>query len=95
MVRTEAGNEYSSGALLLATGARYRRLNVPGEEDFIGDGIHFCATCDSRFYKRQDLLVVGGGNMTHTPSYGTLIALEILDVVKRISNSPIEAAAGF
>ena len=49
MVRTEAGNEYSSGALLLATGARYRRLNVPGEEDFIGAGIHFCATCDSRF----------------------------------------------
>ena len=38
---------------------------------------------------------ISGGNMTHTPSYGTLIALEILDVVKRISNSPIEAAAGF
>ena len=38
---------------------------------------------------------ISGGNMTHTPSYGTLIALEILDVVKRISNSPIEAPAGF
>ena len=38
---------------------------------------------------------VSGGKMTHAPSYGTLIALEILDVVKRISNSPIEAAAGF
>ena len=56
MVRTEAGNEYSSGALLLATGAQYRRLNVPGEQDFIGAGIHFCAICDSRSYKRQDLL---------------------------------------
>jgi len=48
--------------LLLATGARYRRLNVPGEEDFIGAGIHFCATCDGPFYKGQDMVVVGGGN---------------------------------
>jgi thioredoxin reductase (NADPH) len=35
---------------------------VPGEEDFIGAGVHFCATCDGPFYKGQDLVVVGGGN---------------------------------
>ncbi len=62
VVRTETGDEYRSRALLLATGARYRRLNVPGEEDFIGAGIHFCATCDGPFYKGQDMVVVGGGN---------------------------------
>ena len=62
VVRTETGDEYCSRALLLATGARYRRLNVPGEEDFIGAGIHFCATCDGPFYKGQDMVVVGGGN---------------------------------
>ena len=62
VVRTETGDEYSSRALLLATGSRYRRLNVPGEEDFIGAGIHFCATCDGPFYKGQDMVVVGGGN---------------------------------
>ena len=62
MVRIETGDEYCSRALLLATGARYRRLNVPGEEDFIGAGIHFCATCDGPFYKGEEMLVVGGGN---------------------------------
>ena len=62
MVRTEAGDEYCSRTLLLAPGTRYRRLNVPGEDDFIGAGIHFCATCDGPFYKGQDMVVVGGGN---------------------------------
>ena len=46
LIATEAGDEYCSKALLIAPGSRYRRLNVPGEEDFIGAGIHFCATCD-------------------------------------------------
>ncbi len=50
-------------SLLVATGARYRRLGVPGENEFIGAGIHFCATCDGPFYKGADeILVVGGGN---------------------------------
>lgn len=62
LVRTEAGGEHCSSALLLAPGSRYRRLNVPGEEDLIGAGIHFCATCDGPFYKGQELFVVGGGN---------------------------------
>ena len=62
MIATEAGDEYCSRAVLLSTGSRYRRLNVPGEEDFIGAGIHFCATCDGPFYKGQDMVVVGGGN---------------------------------
>ena len=62
MIRTEAGDEYCSRALLLAPGSRYRRLNVPGEDDLIGAGIHFCATCDGPFYKGQDMVVVGGGN---------------------------------
>ena len=57
-----AGDEYCSPAVVLATGATYRRLNVPGEEDFIGAGVHFCATCDGPFYKDQEIVVVGGGN---------------------------------
>ena len=62
LVRTETGDEYCAPALLLATGSRYRRLGVPGENDFIGAGIHFCATCDGPFYKDQEVVVVGGGN---------------------------------
>jgi thioredoxin reductase (NADPH) len=61
-VRTADGNEYNSYAVLLALGSTYRRLEVPGEEDFIGAGVHFCATCDGAFYRDKDVLVVGGGN---------------------------------
>ena len=62
LIRTESGDEYCSKAILLAPGSRYRRLGVEGEEDFIGAGIHFCATCDGPFYKGQEMIVVGGGN---------------------------------
>ncbi len=61
-VTTADGSEYSGCALLLATGSRYRRLGVPGEEDYIGAGIHFCATCDGPFYRGMSVAVVGGGN---------------------------------
>ena len=53
---------YGSKAVLLTTGARYRRLGVPGEDELIGTNIHFCATCDGAFYKGKRLLVIGGGN---------------------------------
>ncbi|MBI4674500.1 MAG: FAD-dependent oxidoreductase [Chloroflexi bacterium] len=57
------GEMYSANAILVATGADYRRLNVRGEDEYIGAGIHFCATCDGPFYKGADeLVVVGGGN---------------------------------
>ncbi len=63
VVHTTDGSEYSAKAVLVATGADYRRLNVKGEDDFIGAGIHFCATCDGPFYKgAAQLVVIGGGN---------------------------------
>ena len=61
-VFTADGSEYSAGAVLLATGSRYKRLGAPGEDDFIGAGIHFCATCDGPFYKGLPVAVIGGGN---------------------------------
>jgi thioredoxin reductase (NADPH) len=61
-VRTGDGSEYRSYAVLLALGSTYRRLGVPGEDDFLGAGVHFCATCDGAFYRGKDVLVVGGGN---------------------------------
>jgi thioredoxin reductase (NADPH) len=61
-VRTADGSEYSGLAVLLALGSRYRRLGVPGEEEYVGAGIHFCATCDGPFYRGRPVAVVGGGN---------------------------------
>ena len=62
LVQTKAGAAYSANAVLIATGSRYRRLGVAGESDYIGAGIHFCATCDGPFYKGKDIVVVGAGN---------------------------------
>jgi thioredoxin reductase (NADPH) len=57
------GQELTSHAVIVATGSTYRRLDVPGEDDLIGAGVHFCATCDGPFYKGADeLVVIGGGN---------------------------------
>ncbi|HJR79262.1 MAG TPA: FAD-dependent oxidoreductase [Anaerolineales bacterium] len=62
-VYTSDGKHYHSRAVLIATGASYRRLEVPGEDDYIGAGVHFCATCDGPFYKgAKEIVVVGGGN---------------------------------
>lgn len=62
-VYTSDGKHYHSRAVLLAMGASYRRLEVPGEDDYIGAGIHFCATCDGPFYKgAKEIVVIGGGN---------------------------------
>jgi len=61
-IKTDDGSEYSANALLLATGSRYKRLNVRGETDYLGAGVHFCATCDGPFYKGKRVAVIGGGN---------------------------------
>ena len=61
-VKVQSGEEYCASAVILATGSTYRRLGVTGEEDFIGAGVHFCATCDGPFYKGKDIVVVSGGN---------------------------------
>ncbi len=63
VVHLADGSRYNASAVLLATGADYRKLNVPGEDELIGAGVHFCATCDGPFYKgAEELVVVGGGN---------------------------------
>jgi len=61
-VVTADDTRYGADAVLVATGSTYRRLEVPGEDDFIGAGVHFCATCDGPFYKGRDVVVIGGGN---------------------------------
>ena len=62
VVRTHEGAEYRAHALILAPGNAYKRLGADGEDDLIGAGIHYCATCDGPFYKGKELAVIGGGN---------------------------------
>ncbi len=61
-VTTSDGHEYGARAVLIATGSTYKRLGVPGEDDLIGAGVHFCATCDGPFYRGEHVAVIGGGN---------------------------------
>ena len=49
-------------AVLIATGSDYKKIGVPGEAEYYGRGVHYCATCDGAFYREKRLVVVGGGN---------------------------------
>lgn len=55
------GKSYGALAVIVATGAHWRRLGVSGEAAFIGKGVSFCATCDGPFYRDREVAVVGGG----------------------------------
>lgn len=56
------GTEFESEAVIVTAGASPRRLGVPGEEEFIGRGVSFCATCDGFFFRGRDVVVIGGGD---------------------------------
>ncbi len=62
IVRTDEGNEYRAGAVIVAAGGWPRKLGVPGEDELAGRGVSYCALCDGPFFKNQDIAVVGGGN---------------------------------
>lgn len=61
-VQTSAGNTYECRAVILATGAKNRPLNLDREKELIGKGVSYCATCDGMFFKKKDVAVNGGGN---------------------------------
>ncbi|HET8884303.1 MAG TPA: FAD-dependent oxidoreductase [Candidatus Saccharimonadales bacterium] len=56
------GEEVRAKAVLIATGSDYNKIGVPGEIEYYGRGVHYCATCDGAFYRDKRLVVVGGGN---------------------------------
>lgn len=61
-ISLEDGEVIKSQTIILATGARPTTLNIPGEKEFAGKGVSYCATCDGPFYRNQEIAVIGGGN---------------------------------
>ncbi|MEI6228736.1 MAG: FAD-dependent oxidoreductase [Candidatus Saccharibacteria bacterium] len=59
---TVNGGEVLAKTILIATGSDYNKIGAPGEAEFYGRGVHYCATCDGAFYRGKKLVVVGGGN---------------------------------
>ena len=57
-----ADGEIKAKAVLIATGSDYKKIGVPGETEYYGRGVHYCATCDGAFYREKKLVVIGGGN---------------------------------
>jgi alkyl hydroperoxide reductase subunit F len=62
IISVSGGEKFIAPAVIIATGASWRRLNVPGESDYIGRGVAFCPHCDGPFYQGKKVAVVGGGN---------------------------------
>ncbi|MFZ2836544.1 MAG: FAD-dependent oxidoreductase [Candidatus Saccharimonadales bacterium] len=56
------GEEVHAKTVLIATGSDYNKIGVPGEAEYYGRGVHYCATCDGAFYREKRLVVIGGGN---------------------------------
>ena len=78
------GHVVTSKVIIVATGANPRRLGVPGEEEFIGKGVSYCATCDGHFFKGKRVVVVGGGNTAVGEAlYLSKLAKEVFIVHRR------------
>ena len=74
---------YEADAVIIAAGARHRRLHLPGEEARIGNGVSFCAVCDGAFYQGQHVAVIGGGN---TALQEVALLSEVCDRVTVVQN---------
>jgi len=78
-VTTQKGEEYFSKTVILALGAKRRKLSIPGEDQLEGTGVSYCATCDAPLFKDKDVVVVGGGNA------GVEAALDLLSYAQHIT----------
>lgn len=101
VITTSFNGDIEADAIILATGRSPRKLNIDGEEGFIGKGISFCATCDGAFYRDKKIAVIGGGNAALEEAlFLTKFASEIVlihrrnefraekIVIERVKNNP-------
>jgi thioredoxin reductase (NADPH) len=76
----KAGKDsYQSKSVILALGMKARKMNVPGEDKFIGKGVSYCATCDAMFFRGKDVVVIGGGDAAATA------AIHLTEFAKKVS----------
>lgn len=78
-IHLNTGEQFETRSVIIATGAQWRKLNVPGEEENIGSGVAYCPHCDGPFFKGKDIAVIGGGNS------GIEAALDLAGIVKHVT----------
>ncbi len=78
-IHLNTGEGFDTRSIILATGAQWRKLGVPGEEENIGNGVAYCPHCDGPFFKGKDVAVIGGGNS------GIEAALDLAGIVKHVT----------
>jgi len=78
-VHLSSGEKIETKTVIIATGARWRELGVPGEKENIGNGVAYCPHCDGPFFKGKDVAVIGGGNS------GIEAALDLAGIVKSVT----------
>ncbi|MDX1474444.1 MAG: FAD-dependent oxidoreductase, partial [Reinekea sp.] len=78
-VVVSSGEEIDTKTIIIATGAKWRELGIPGEKENIGQGVAYCPHCDGPFFKGKDIAVVGGGNS------GIEAALDLAGIVKSVT----------
>lgn len=79
IINFDSGERIKAKSVIVATGAKWRELNIPGEKEYIGRGVAFCPHCDGPYYKGKDIAVVGGGNS------GVEAALDLAGIVKSVT----------
>ncbi|PIE70155.1 MAG: alkyl hydroperoxide reductase subunit F [Deltaproteobacteria bacterium] len=84
-VTLDSGEVLNAGAVIIATGAKWKALGIPGEKTYIGRGVAFCPHCDGPFYKGKDVAVIGGGNS------GIEAAIDLAGLVKSVTVVEIAA----
>lgn len=78
-IELESGEKLTTKSLIVATGAKWRELGIPGEKEYLGRGVAFCPHCDGPYFKGKDISVIGGGNS------GVEAAIDLAGIVKSVT----------
>jgi alkyl hydroperoxide reductase subunit F len=78
-IKLDSGEYLKTKSLIIATGAKWRELGIPGEKEYVGRGVAFCPHCDGPYYKGKDIAVVGGGNS------GVEAAIDLAGIVNSVT----------